>query len=179
MKKTNKNGFVLAEAIVVAVFVLSLFTFLFSNLVPLVGEYEAHEKYDTIDGVYNTNLIRTMIMTDSNVNNVLHLGSADYKYFENDDICDPWLENPNFCKKLLSSSFLNVKAIYVTWYRTIEIKKEVEDNPSNFPRAFREYIDTIDKFTQPTSSAYDKYKRIIVHYNDGTFANLEIKLKEV
>ena len=73
MKKINKKGFVLAEAIVVAVFVLSLFVFLFSNLVPLVGQYEAHEKYDTIDSVYNTNLIRTMIMSDSNVNNTSHV----------------------------------------------------------------------------------------------------------
>ena len=48
MKKMNKKGFLLAEAIVVGVFVLSLFTFLFVNVVPLVGQYEAMEKYDTI-----------------------------------------------------------------------------------------------------------------------------------
>lgn len=178
MKKRNEKGFVLAEAIVVAVFVLSLFTFLFSNLVPLVGQYEAHEKYDTIDGVYNTNIIRTMIMTDPDVNTVLKLGSASYIFYEDQDIC-AWLDKTNFCKKLLNSTYLDVKAIYVTWYRTADLKRDIKNNPSNFPRAFREYVDTIDTFTQPTNSAYDKYKRIIVHYNDGSFANLEIKLKEV
>ena len=53
MKKNNQRGFVLVEAIVVAVFVLSLFTFLFVNVVPLVGMYERRLNYDTIDGVYN------------------------------------------------------------------------------------------------------------------------------
>ena len=57
MKKSNEKGFLLAEAIVVGVFVLSLFTFLFVNVVPLVGRYEVAENYDTIDAIYNTNLI--------------------------------------------------------------------------------------------------------------------------
>ena len=62
MKKNNEKGFILAEAIVVGVFILSLFTFLFMNIIPLIGKYEAVEKYDTIDSVYNTNMIRMLIL---------------------------------------------------------------------------------------------------------------------
>ena len=65
MKKLNKKGFLIAESIIVGVFVLSLFTFLFVNVVPLVGQYEAREKYDTINGAYNANLVRTMILEDN------------------------------------------------------------------------------------------------------------------
>lgn len=186
MKKRNQKGFVLIEAIVVAVFVLSLFTFLFSNLVPLVGEYEAAENYDTINSIYNTNLIRTMIMSDSNVNSILQLNNPSYATnsyikYEGDDICTymSTTGQQNYCTKLLSSTFLNVNSIYVTWYRTGSIKNYIKDNPSNFPRAVREYVYTLEDFNQPTNSAYDSYKRIIVYFNDGTFANLEIKLKEV
>ena len=86
MKKMNKKGFLLAEAIVVGVFVLSLFTFLFVNVVPLVGQYEAMEKYDTINGAYNANLIRTMILEDDNSEEILNLGSNPYKIYER-EIC--------------------------------------------------------------------------------------------
>ena len=44
MKKRNEKGFLLAESIIVGVFVLSLFTFLFVNIIPLVGEYENEDK---------------------------------------------------------------------------------------------------------------------------------------
>lgn len=182
MKKRNEKGFLLAESIIVGVFVLSLFTFLFVNIIPLVGEYENEEKYDTISSVYNTNLIRSMIMGDANVNDILKLTQASgtvntYNVFTGDSICNR-LDKKNFCKKLLNSTYLDVHSIYITWYRTNKIKDDVKNHPHNFPRAVRDYVGSMDKYTQPAGDTYDKYKRVIVYYNDGTFANLEIKVKE-
>lgn len=182
MKKRNEKGFLLAESIVVGVFVLSLFTFLFVNLIPLVGEYENEEKYDNINSLYNTNLIRSMIMGDANVNSVLKLtqpgGTVNaYNKFTVEQLCDS-LEKKNYCKKLLNSTYLDVNTVYITWYRTSKIKDAVKNVPANFPRAVRDYVNAMDKYTQPAGATYDKYKRIIVYYNDGTFANLEIKVKE-
>ena len=49
--------------------------------------YEAMEKYDTINGAYNANLIRTMILEDDNSEEILNLGSNPYKIYEREDLC--------------------------------------------------------------------------------------------
>ena len=142
----------------------------------MVGRYEAEEKYDTIEGIYNANLIRTMIMEDDNLSSVLKLGSNKYKKYTASQLCSA-LKKTNYCKSLLSKSFLNVKFVYVTWYRTTDIKNSAKTS-SDFDRATREYIDGLDKFTQPSGPTYDKYHRLIIYYNDGSFANIEIKISD-
>ena len=52
MKKINNKGFVLAETLVVTVFLMILFTMIYSNFYPLIGEYEKRENYDDVDGKY-------------------------------------------------------------------------------------------------------------------------------
>ena len=180
MKKLNKKGFLIAESIIVGVFVLSLFTFLFVNVVPLVGQYEAREKYDTINGAYNANLVRTMILEDNKMEQVLELNNLPYKIYEREDLCTVEnLEKANYCTKLLGDAYLNVDKIYITWFRTEEIKKASRNNDIDFNRAARDYIDSLDGYKQPSGSTYDNYKRIIVQYNDGAFANIEVKISEV
>jgi len=190
MKKNNKEGFILVEAIVVAVFVLSLFTFLFVNIIPLIGLYEAQENYDTVDSVYNTNLIRSMIMGDAKRNDILTLKNASgneilYKVYTPATLCTSSnIEKVKYCQKLLGPDYLNVKKIYITWYRTTKavssksLKSEARTNKTDFDRATREYIASLDDFSKPSGATYNQYKRIIVSYNDGSFANLEIKIKE-
>ena len=158
MKKNNEKGFLLAEAIVVGVFVLSLFVFLFVNVVPLVGRYEGYENYDTIDGVYNANMVRAMIMEDNNMNTILKLGSGTYKVYTATSLCNS-LVKKNYCKILLGKNFLNVKKIYIKY-------------------AARDYINSLDDFSQPSGSTYRNYHRIIIQYNDDSFANIEVKVSE-
>lgn len=178
MKKINKKGFVLAEAIVVGIFVLSLFTFLFTNIIPLIGEYEANEKYDTIDGVYNANLVRSMIMNDNNAISVLQLNGQPYKYYSATGLCNA-LNYKNMCLKLVGKDYLNIKNVYITWYRTEKIKTASKGNVSNFTRAAREYIEHLESFNQPSGTTYNYYKRLIIYFNDGSFANIEVKVSEV
>lgn len=61
--KKNKKGFVLIELLIVAVFTASLFTFLYVNVVPLMGDYEQKEKYDTLDTKYVLYDLRKEILT--------------------------------------------------------------------------------------------------------------------
>ncbi len=55
MKKNNR-GFVLAEAIVVSVFVLGMFTYLAMNVIPLISKYEKVSNYDNPQEIYLANL---------------------------------------------------------------------------------------------------------------------------
>ena len=177
MKKNDERGFLLAEAIVVGVFVLSLFTFLFVNIIPLVGRYEEIDNYDTVDGVYKANLIRAMIMESEGINNVLDISGKSYKRYSANTLCPILVDEVNYCKKLLSDTFLDVKYIYITGYRTSNVKETVKNNTNaDFDRATRDYIDNLDSFKQPSGTTYDRYHRLIISFNDGSFANIEVKI---
>ena len=62
MKKIGNNGFVLAETLIVTVFLMVLFTMVYSNFYPLIGEYEKREDYDDIDSKYAVFWIKKLVM---------------------------------------------------------------------------------------------------------------------
>ena len=64
MKKINNKGFVLAETLIVTVFVMTIFTLLYVNFFPLLGEYAKREFYDDIDSVIKN-------AKDNNVNRII------------------------------------------------------------------------------------------------------------
>lgn len=71
MKKNNK-GFVLAEAIIVSVFVLGMFTYLAMNVIPLISRYERVVNYDNPQEIYLANTLYEEMVeleTSSNVQN--------------------------------------------------------------------------------------------------------------
>ena len=45
----NEKGFVLIETLIAAVAVMGIFSLLYANYYPLIGEYEKREVYDDID----------------------------------------------------------------------------------------------------------------------------------
>ena len=58
----NNKGFILIELLVVAVFTSALFTFLYVNVIPLIGDYEKEERYDTVETKYILYDIRKSIL---------------------------------------------------------------------------------------------------------------------
>ena len=83
MKKNNNKGFVLAETLVVTVFLMVIFSMLYSYFYPLIGEFEKREVYDDVDGKYSAYWIKRMI-EDSSYKIPLNTGSTSEKnYFNN------------------------------------------------------------------------------------------------
>lgn len=65
MIKNNSKGFVLAETLVVTVFLVIIFTMIYNNFYPLIGEYEKRESYDDVDGKYAVYWLKRMIEDQS------------------------------------------------------------------------------------------------------------------
>ena len=60
----NKKGFALTETLVVVVFLVSIFTFIYISIVPLIGKYEnTISTEDDIDIVYKLYHIRKVLMS--------------------------------------------------------------------------------------------------------------------
>lgn len=173
-KFKNNKGFVLVETIVVVVFITGVFTFLFTNVMPIFGEYEKMETYDLIEDKYNAHMIRKMILKDGEckVRNLLTSNGADYYHFEGDEMC-MYLDSVNYCKMLLSEDYLDIKEIIITNYTTTDLKKAEDED---FSRSLKEYIKYMPEYNKKTNlvNSYDYQKRLIVVFNDGRITNIEI-----
>jgi len=189
MKKIDTRGFVMVETIIVAVFVIGICTFLFANFLPLIGDYERVSNYDTVTSKYKVHEIRKMILRDLNKNADLEVlftnipSGEGYNKYSNysvelsdrsiikNTLCDV-LNSTNYCNKLLGENYLNVKEIYITSFKLSKMKSSVKALEGN--RALKEYIDYLPSYSK-YSSRYDDYYRLIVVFNDGTMANIEVK----
>ena len=60
--KNKEKGFVLAEAIIVAVFIVGLFAYMATNIFPLVSRYKIALKYDNPNEVYLANVLYDEIL---------------------------------------------------------------------------------------------------------------------
>ena len=72
----NKKGFVLAETLVVILFVVIIFTLLYTSAVPLLGRYNVLSYYDDLDTTYDVYRYKKLFESDSNYKSILE---NDYK----------------------------------------------------------------------------------------------------
>lgn len=176
----------MVETIVVAVFVIGICTFLFTNFLPLIGDYEKVSNYDTMESKYKVNEIRKMILRDLDNNAEIEKiftnisTETGYTRFTNyivgeeeiikNKLCDN-LDSSNYCYKLLGQDYLNVKDVIITKFKLSKIKSSIKDLSGD--RALKEYIDYLPSYSK-YSSRYDNYYRLIVTFNDGNMANIEV-----
>ena len=170
----NNKGFVLVETIVTSVFVLSLFTFIIANIIPLIGDYERNYEYDSIESIYDAHLIRKMILKsdEQRVTNLVSLPEDGYYLFDGDDIC-LYLSNVNYCRKLLSRSYLDVSKIVLTSY---VITDDFVAKSERFNRALHEYILDMQRYNNNPHAQYNLERRLIIVFNDGRITNIELLL---
>jgi hypothetical protein len=189
MKNINNRGFVMVETIIVAVFVIGICTFLFANFLPLIGDYERVSDYDSLNSKYKIHEIRKMLLRDINNNRVLanifsdlpndkgyNIYSMEQKEIAGDTItshqlCDK-LDSINYCNNLLGENYLGVKDIIITKFKLSKIKAAIKD--VNGKRNLKDYIDYLPSYSK-YGSRYNNYYRLIVSFNDGSIANIEVQ----
>ena len=173
-KIVNKNGFILVETLIVGVFIVGIFTLLYTNLFPLVGEYERYKDYDTVESTYIAHWARMIALkglTESSYTTARNTGYLDITdcslYTNSDGVAD--------CSAFVTMN--NVSKIYLTPYSTVQFKNFVKDN-NNFSRSFREYISYLPTYSKNTSkTANSGYYRVIVEYvSDDTYKYGNIEL---
>ena len=107
MKKNNQSGFVLAETLIVTVFLMLIFTMIYNNFYPLIGEYEKREVYNDVDGIYSTYWIKKLIEDSSysiegQTQKIQNLENRGYVRFECSDIKGNE-DKKNLCVTLVKS----------------------------------------------------------------------------
>ena len=140
----EKRGFVIAETIIVGVFVMSMITFIYMNMKPLIGMYESQEKYHEITTMYYTDEIRNMIMYEfkQDINNVMLTSFRNNRVrlysgsiYKPDNFClQYFIKDKDYCNAILNnpSEEYKIKYLYFIPYNICYLKKILmEDKYSN------------------------------------------------
>lgn len=170
----NNKGFMLVETLIAGVFVVGIFSLLYANFFPLIGEYERYKDYNTVESTYIAHWARMIALKGLSTTSYNTAKNTGYFDISN---CDLYTNNDG---RLDCAAFLlmnNVSKIYLTPYSTVKFKDYVKDN-NNFSRSFREYISYLPTYSKNTSkTANTGYYRVIVEYiSDDTYKYGTIEL---
>ena len=173
----NKKGFALTEVLVVTVFLVSIFTFIYMSVIPLIGRYEDNiERVKDIDVVYKLYHIREMIKDDTNVQSII-------SYSPNEISCDDLSEeNQEYCTNLLSQLDVSNGEIYYIKdvnYETIdsfengEISEYLRRVLYNAYRKCEQYYDVYSEYAACINNERDRGFFILKDNNKHTIAHLK------
>lgn len=169
MRKLNNSGFVLVETLIVSVFVMSIFSILYNNFFPLMGEFEKREVYDDVDAKYATFWIKRLIqdvdVTFSQENiDALNKGGSSPGYFlwdcsylgagsSKEKTCNRVLESSQvrMSKGTLNGVEVDVPHIYITRFSLTDFKEKI-DNSNEFSGGMHRYVSFLPEFPEGTSS---------------------------
>ena len=177
MKKTkivNKKGFILVETLIVGVFIMGIFSLLYTNFFPLIGEYERYKDYDTVESTYIAHWARMIAL--KGLPESVYTTASNTGYVDISD-CSLYTNSDGIASCSAFINMNNVSKIYLTPYSTVDFKNFVKDN-SSFSRSFREYISYLPTYSKNNNKTPDSgYYRVIVEYvsNDVyRYGNIEV-----
>lgn len=155
MKKKKNKGFMLAETLVVTIFVAGILIFLYLQISNLTKSYEQSYKYNTVEGLYTLEDIKNYILNDVSALNYIKENIDDLEYIDIKN-CGIFT-NKEDCLLLLQSA--KVESIFVA-------KNLIRPNSINdYNQEFRDFI---NKINQEGNQEY----RIVASFDNSTYATL-------
>lgn len=146
MIKLNNKGFALAEALVTAVFVMVIFSIIYTNYTPIMAEYERRETYDDIDGKYAAYWMKKMIEGRTNDTIVTFPSYKKINFTNPETACNS--QFPSYketCVELVKA--LEIQAIYITNY-TFPNKASIDGTNPNL----QDYLDYLPNYTRASEN---------------------------
>ena len=191
MLKINSKGFVLVETLVVAVCVSAIFSVIYSNFYPIMGEYEKREAYDDIDSKYATFWFKRIIQSDSvNFTNIQNdiTNNLYHEFNCSNDIVDSDVTAIKICNSLVTR--LGVSHMYITNYKLgnrvdpndkNNFKGLVDANSSNvFSSGLQDYVAYLPTYSKVPSLNGACYRLVVEFHNTRdendywTYSTIEI-----
>ena len=146
----NRKGFVITEMLMVAVFIVTIFTFIYTSTIPLIGKYrDIAERENNIDIIYKLYNIRNLIRKDDNFSKI---DSDNVKRLNCSD-----LVNVSACTNLMDYLGLhNYDLFYIN---------NISANLNNvlFNNEVNEYLNKYSTDDQKTLLLLDKDNHTIAH----------------
>lgn len=181
--KLSNKGFAMAELLAVSIAVLSIFSILFSNYLPLAAEYENRINYNNvtaqyaahyirkayIDTIAGTPTLKNMLVSSTSgghmtIYNGSYLGSTVSSHIFN----EPWKSN---LQNLITE--YGIEEIIITRYNLETVKNKLGKS-GGYPEsgAMYDYIKYLPKYSKSSSST--ELFRIILKTKDFGYATVPI-----
>ena len=148
----NNKGFVLAETLVVTIFVLVTFTVLYESSIPLLGRYKQLSLYDDLDTTYEVYQYKKILESDLNYESIV---ANNYKIITCSDF-----RTSNLCDELDSIIGTNNTLLYFN-SNSINLVK-ADNNISSEIKDYLEYINV------------DNDKKILLLESDENISYIEL-----
>ncbi len=174
-KKFNNYGYMLIETLLVSIFIVSIFTLLYTNIFPLVGEYDRYKDYNTVEATYISHWMRKF--ASKGLEDTMYDTAKTMGYVDISD-CNLYTSHDMkfWCSGFKTTN--HITAMYLTTYSTAKFKTYVK-NDTSFSRAFKEYVAYLPTYENNTAKTPDTgYYRVIIEYeHDGRnqFGTMEVK----
>ncbi len=193
MKKNNK-GFVLVETLIVSVAIAAIFSIIYTNIVPVLGDYERTEVYDDLDTKYIAHWMRMLVINKGNKNllNAINASTGNNpfkikvdktakeedinyetkRYAEVSNSCNNYFIEPNTCLNFFKQ--FNVTKLYIVPYSLVDFKNNVKNNISEKfgdSPGFQEYVNSLSKFNKSSEDVLkvnQRFYRIIIEVERNT-----------
>lgn len=164
MKKNNK-GFMIVETLIVSTVVLGVLVYMYAQFKSLNNSYNQTFKYNTVENIYKTNEIKKFIESDATGNMITLLKATEKNYLNITECNQDTYNNVTFCKKLYDN--LSIKSVLLLSENVTSVINSSLDDFDIGMQRFLKYI---------SNNYSGNYHRIVVEYNDGTYATLRIDI---
>lgn len=155
MNKMNNKGFLLAESLIVATFVLTVLIYLFSQFKNLMIEYKKNYQYNTVENIYNLGSISKYIKQ----NNLI---ITNNKYIFKEGNCTS--EIPDEKKAFFKSIATSMNIDYIIF--TDSNMDYVKNNMSSYDQDMQDFIERI------STKNIEGKGRLLAKFKNGNFATI-------
>ena len=164
MKKSNKKGFVLAETIAVSTVVLASLVIIYTQFVSVNNSYNQSFHYNNVNNLYLIDNIRNFIAQDNSLNKLVN-ALDNNTYLDLTNCSNEYFLEYIYCETLFN--YANVKTVLFTKEDMTDLKAEISDTS---------YSETLKQFIKRTNNSLEDNYRLIVEFNDDTYATIKIKI---
>lgn len=161
MKKMNNKGFMLVETLIVATFLVTTLLFIYIQFNNITRTYDTSFKYNTVNGLYTTKNIIKYISTDGIDALKTGLSEDGVEYINITNCSTEYFNETDYCNILMNSA--NIKTVLFT-------KENLDSLKTTIVSLEQTMIDFINYINYEKTTGY----RIIIEFNDNTFASLKI-----
>lgn len=152
MYRLNSKGFALVETIVVSLFLMVIFGIIYSNFIPLIGEYEKREFYDDIDSKYAVFLLKSLIEDADYKPNNINFSNGNYIRFECKDFSND--DKKALCKNIVKQLEVhgsdvngNNSNVFIMKYNITEFKTKIAQD-SSVSSSLIDYIEYLPNYNK-------------------------------
>lgn len=171
----KQKGFMLVEALIASTIILGALIYLFIQFSSIKMSYDTSFEYDTIPSLYKSRELANFISSNNTdiLNSNLSINTNQYTQFTK-EFCTNYSTTTvtNLCQNIIDE--IDSKQILYTNSNIEALQRYLNStgyDQTTFDDGFKKYILSLDK-----NGVKNTNRRLIIEYNDGTFANISLNI---